>query len=120
SLTSAEVLAEAIHAADGQRVPWAVRHENLTYIGENPMAYVTSNDRYLAFCDLLFDALAPATPERHRALVRIEDVSPASEPAALRAIADYLHSEGVPFGIATIPSYEDPNGVYNGGVPERT
>ena len=120
SLTSAEVLAEAIHAADGRRAPWAVRRNGLTYIGENPMAYVTSNDRYLAFCDLLFDALAPATPERHRALARIEDVSAASDPAALRAIADYLHSEGVPFGIATIPYYRDPKGIYNGGAPEQT
>jgi uncharacterized protein YdaL len=119
SLTTASVLAEAVRQTDGSKIPWAVRGKNLTYIGENPMAYVTSNDRYLAFCDLLFDALAPATPERHRALVRIEDVNASMEPAALRAIADYLSSQQIPFGIATIPRYRDPRGYYNGGVPQN-
>ena len=116
--TTAQVLAQAVHTAGGTKVPWAVRGKNLTYIGENPMAYVTSDDRYLAFCDLLFDALAPATPERHRALVRIEDVGPKTSPNELRAIADYLASEKIPFGIATIPYYTDPTGFYNGGRRE--
>jgi uncharacterized protein YdaL len=119
SLTTASVLADAVKASDGTKMPWAVRGKNLTYIGENPMAYVTSNDRYLAFCDLLIDAFAPSTTERHRALVRIEDVSAETDPAALQAIADYLSSESVPFGIALIPFYQDPNGYYSGGRPER-
>jgi uncharacterized protein YdaL len=114
--TRATVLAEA-RRTDGTTFPWAVRGANLTYIGENPQSYVSPNDRYLVMCDLLFDLLAPSTPDRHRALVRIEDVSPESDPSALRAIADYLSSEGVPFSVATIPVYTDPNGYYNDGVP---
>jgi uncharacterized protein YdaL len=114
----ASVLASAVRA-DGTSLPWALRAKNLTYIGEIPFTYIDETDRYLAFCDLLFDALAPATPELHQALVRIEDVSAKSSPAALMAIADYLHGEGVPFSIALIPLYVDPRGVANGGVPER-
>ena len=34
---------------------------NFTYVGEIPFAYMTHDDRYLAFADLLFDVLAPAT-----------------------------------------------------------
>lgn len=117
NVTTAKVLAQALRTSDGTTIPWAVRGSNLTYIGENPMSYVSSNDRYLAFCDLLFDAFAPATPERHRALVRIEDVSADTDPNALRAIANYLRSQNVPFSVATIPQYLDPNGVENGGVP---
>src|SRR5262249_23843259 len=98
--------------------PWALRSKNLTYVGEIPFAYMTANDRYLAFADFLFDALAPATAERHRALVRIEDVSAVEDPAALRAIADYLSSQMIPFSVAVIPKYVDPLGVYNDGVPE--
>ncbi len=117
SVSSGKVLAEA-RRSDGSSFPWAIRGANLTYIGENPLAYIGPNDRYLALCDLLFDLLAPATPERHRALVRIEDVNPTSSPKALRAIADYLEKAKVPFSVATIPVYTDPNGYYNDGVPE--
>jgi uncharacterized protein YdaL len=119
ALTTGTVLAQATRTADNTQLPWAVRGKNLTYIGENPLAYVTSNDRYLAFCDLLFDAFAPTTQERHRALVRIEDVSPMTEPKRLTQIADYLAAQAVPFSVALIPYYRDPLGVENGGVPRN-
>jgi uncharacterized protein YdaL len=109
-------LADAV-GSDGKTTPWAVRSRNLTYVGETPVAYVDHDDRYLAFCDLLFDLLAPDTPERHRALVRIEDVHALTPPASLRRIADYLSAEGVPFSVAVIPDYRDPRGALNGGVP---
>jgi len=118
SVTTAQVLAQAVHVAGGTKVPWAVRGNGLIYVGENPMSYVTSDDRYLAFCDLLFDAFASGTPERHRALVRIEDVNSTSDPASLRAIADFLASEGIPFSVATIPYYLDPLGAANDGEPQ--
>lgn len=113
----AQVLATAVRP-DGTTFPWATRAGNLTYIGEIPYAYVTHDDRYLAFSDLLFDALAPQTPERHRALVRIEDVGPDADPAELRAVADYLYSQKVPFSIAVYPRYRDPKGVNNAGKAE--
>src|SRR4051812_26874447 len=99
---------------DGSAFPWAVESGNFTYVGEIPFAYVTHDDRYLAFADLLFDSLAPATPQRHRALVRIEDVGPDADPAQLRAVADYLSAEKVPFSVAVYPRYRDPKGVNNG------
>lgn len=111
------VLAQAVRP-DGSTFPWALRSKNLTYVGEVPFSYISEADRYLAFCDLLFDVLAPLTPERHRALVRIEDVDPTVEPEKLVAIADYLSSERVPFSIAAIPMYVDALGAYSGGVPE--
>ncbi len=105
--------------ANGTTLPWAVRSGNLTYLGEIPFAYIGSDDRYLVFCDLLFDALAPTTPVRHRALVRIEDVSPTEDPAELRALVDLLYRNAVPFSVAVIPLYVDPKGVYNGGVAQK-
>jgi uncharacterized protein YdaL len=102
----------------GGSLPWAVRSGNLTYVGEIPFSYVTHDDRYLIFADLLFDALAPRTPERHRALVRIEDVGPDADPVQLREIADYLSSMKVPFSVAVYPRYRDPKGVKNNGVAE--
>lgn len=104
--------------ANGTSFPWVVRSLNLTYIGEIPFAYIDHTDRYLILADLLFDLLAPETVERHRALVRIEDVGPDANPQELRIIAQQLFNRGVPFAVAVYPRYEDPNGVYNNGVPE--
>ena len=107
--TRVRVLAKAVRA-DGSTFPWAVRSRNLTYIGEMPYRYTSETDRVLAFDDLLFDALAPQTHERHRALVRLEDINPRSHPAELRAAADYLHAKGIPFGFGVSPYYRDPQG----------
>ncbi|MFF0202934.1 DUF2334 domain-containing protein [Streptomyces sp. NPDC005017] len=111
-------LAEGLDTTSGDTFGWAVRSANLTYLGEIPFAFVSESDRVIVFEDLLFDALAPATAERHRALVRLEDISPNSDPAELRAIADYLYSERIPYGINVVPVYTDPKGAYNEGVPE--
>ncbi|WP_432988026.1 DUF2334 domain-containing protein [Dactylosporangium sp. CA-233914] len=109
-------LAEAV-TPDGASAPWAVRVGALTFVAEVPFTYVTFDDRYLVLADLLYDLLAPSAPPRHRALVRIEDVGPHSDPAQLRAIAQYLQSRNVPFSVAVFPVYDDPAGIYSGGVP---
>jgi uncharacterized protein YdaL len=114
-----QVLANA-KRTDGSTFPWALRSRNLTYIGEIPYVYFNEGDRMMAFADLLFDALDPARPERHRALVRLEDISADSDPAELRAAADYLASKGVPFSFGVSPRYKDPLGVYNNGSPQTT
>jgi uncharacterized protein YdaL len=113
--TRAQVLANAVRA-DGSKLPWALRSGHLTYVADIPFTYMTEEDRYLVFADLLFDALAPNTTERHRALLRIEDISPVDDPQQLRAIADYLYSQNVPFGFGVVSEYRDPLGYYNGGT----
>lgn len=116
--TRVSVLATA-QRADGSSLPWAIRSGNLTYVVDIPFTYMTEEDRYLVFADLLFDALAPTTVERHRVVVRLEDISPEDDPAELRAAADYLYSQHIPFGFGVIAQYEDPLGWYNGGIAER-
>lgn len=113
----ASVLATAVRP-DGSTVPWAVGSERFTYLSEVPFSYANETDRYLAFADILFDVFAPETPPRHRALLRLEDIGPDADPDKLRAIADYLWAEGVPFSFGVFPVYTDPNGTYNNGVPE--
>jgi uncharacterized protein YdaL len=107
------VLAKAVRA-NGSTFPWAVRSHNLTYVGEVPFQYTSETDRILVFADLLFDALAPRTPERHRALVRLEDINPLSDPRELRAAADYLYRKRIPFGFGVSPYYRDPQGREDG------
>jgi uncharacterized protein YdaL len=105
------ILARAVRT-DGSTFPWAVRSRNLTYIGEMPFSYLSETDRYLIFADLLFDALAPRTHQRHRALVMLEDINPESNPRQLVRVGDYLHAHGIPFGFGVSPEYRDPQGHY--------
>jgi uncharacterized protein YdaL len=106
------VLANCVRS-DGSTFPWALRSTGpnggtLTYIGENPLVYFTEGDRYLAFCDLLFDALAATAPVQRRALLRLEDIDPTFDPNTLKTVADWLKSQNVPFGFQIIPYYLDP------------
>jgi len=113
-------LADAVRDADGSTFPWALRSGELTYIGENPFVYTTETDRVHVFEDLLFDALDPAAPTQHRAMVRLEDINPSQDPAELKSVVDYLYSQGIPFGFGVSPVYTDPNGYYTNGTPESS
>jgi uncharacterized protein YdaL len=118
--TKATVVAKAVHDSDDSTIPWAVRSGTLTYVGENPFVYTNETDRVHIFEDLLFDALAPTTATRHRALLRLEDINPAQDGAQLRQIAEYLYAQGIPYGFGVSPVYTDPTGAQNGGVPESS
>ena len=103
----AEVLATATKA-DGSQVPWAVRGENLTYVAEVPLdAADAFDDRYLALSDLLFDVFGSSSSARHRALVRLEDIGPNTDPVQLLQLARYLYENHVPYSFALYPVYVD-------------
>jgi uncharacterized protein YdaL len=106
-----------IAQSTGTSFPWAIDSSNLMYIGEVPLAYISQTDRYITFADLLFDYLSPKATPSHEALIRLEDLSPESSASNLTTWAAYLKSQGVPFSMAVIPDYLDPNGYYNNGVP---
>ncbi len=99
-------------------IPYIVKGGNLWYVADLPFSYVSEEDRYLVFCDVLHDILGIDHAESRRAVVRIEDVDPNAAPEDLRAIADYLHAQQVPFAVSLVPAYNDPFGFYNQGVPE--
>jgi uncharacterized protein YdaL len=96
--------------------PWAIRSSNLTYIVEDPLAYISETDRYLIFSDLLFDALDPTATTSHLAMVRLEDVSVDDNPTTLKEVADWFKSQNVPFSVNVIPEYTDPFGIDNADV----
>jgi uncharacterized protein YdaL/fibronectin type 3 domain-containing protein len=108
--TKAVAIAQAVRA-DGTKVPWALRAGNLTYFAEVPFPFAEETDRVHVFEDVLFDALAPCTPVRHRAMLRLEDILPTDDPKVLHDTVDYLASQGVPFGFGVISEFYDPLGV---------
>jgi hypothetical protein len=111
------VPAQAVAPPPHQRIPYIIRGRNLWYVADCPFYGGEFTDRVLAFCDVLHDMLGVEHPTRHRGIIRLEDVSPMAPPDKLRAIADYLFAQRLPFAVAVIPEYRDPWGVYNGGVP---
>jgi uncharacterized protein YdaL len=103
----ATVLATAT-GADGVQVPWAVRGGNLTYVAEVPLdAADVSDDRYLVLSDLLFDVFGSSSSVGHRALVRLEDIGPNTDPAQLQQVAQYLYENHIPYSFALYPVYVD-------------
>ncbi|AUI60087.1 DUF2334 domain-containing protein [Amycolatopsis sp. BJA-103] len=114
--TKVQILAEA-SAPGGTPSPWAVHSGQLTYLAEVPYAYAEAQDRYLAAADILLGVLSPQAPDRHRALVRLEDVGPRTKPEELRRITDFLIQQQVPFSLAVYPYYSDPQGRANNGDP---
>ena len=91
----------------------------MTFIGEIPLTYLGEQDRYIAAADILLDTLQPNAQQYRQAAVRLEDVTPDSDPEELQAIVDYLHSEKVPFQMAVVPKYVDPKGTENNGTPKE-
>jgi len=106
---SASVVAQASSSTvGGHTAPYVTHAGNLWYVGDLPFSYVDSGeDRYLAFADLLHNMVGIHHAERHRALVRLEDVHPREDVAQLDANAAVLARHHVPFGVATIPFYRD-------------
>jgi uncharacterized protein YdaL len=101
-------------------VPYITHGSNFWYVGDSPFDFMGEQDRYLAFCDVLHDILGINAPESHQAIIRLEDVTmDVYDPVAdLTPCVDFLHSNNIPFCMATIPYYTDPLGYYNSGIPE--
>jgi uncharacterized protein YdaL len=105
--------------AKGDRVPYVVNSGNLWFVADSPFSYAAEKDRFVVFADLLHDILHQDHPETHTALLRIEDINPSSDPVALLKIARYLKSIDVPFAVALVPVYVDPNEKVEYHLEER-
>jgi uncharacterized protein YdaL len=97
------------NVTDGREsLPYAVRSGYFWYLADLPTAFVTEGGRHIVFCDLLHDILGEDHQARKLALVRIEDINPLTDAQSLRRITKYLRSQKVPFSIALVPFYLDP------------
>jgi len=106
--SNAMVLATATSNTLRKTVPYIIRSKNLYYIADIPYFNLTGTDRYLLFADMLHDILQEQHPEEHKAMVRIEDVTPMRDPDRLRKIADILSERKIPFLIGVVPIFINP------------
>ncbi|HVN95070.1 MAG TPA: DUF2334 domain-containing protein [Syntrophorhabdaceae bacterium] len=94
--------------AEGHASPYMLHTGNLWLVADVPFAYIGDKDRYLAFCDLMHDMLGVHHGSSHRALIRLEDVTPDEEPEVLRRAVNTLIKEDIPFQISLVPVFVDP------------
>jgi uncharacterized protein YdaL len=106
--------AEAIHTFTGERLPYALRRGQKFYVADVPFSYMHEADRYLIFADLLFDILSesPRHAGKRPAIFRVEDVHPRSELYQVWNLARTLHSLQIPFHLAMIAAFTDPNHAF--------
>lgn len=117
-----ESKAEVVCWATGgdERAPYIVRSGNFWFFADVPMAGTTRENvysvagaaedtTYLILADLLHDILNQQHPERHDALLRIEDVHPKTDLSRLNSMVEYLHQNGIPFGLGLVPVYKNPD-----------
>ncbi|WP_244136694.1 DUF2334 domain-containing protein [Burkholderia vietnamiensis] len=116
--TKAQVLVTMKNSQSGATAPYVMRSGRLWYFADVPFSYIGPTDRYLVICDMLHDILQTNAPVNHRALVRLEDLDAFTTTSSMKQLTDYLYSKRIKFTMATIPLYTDPNGYYNGGVPQ--
>ncbi|NTY41649.1 DUF2334 domain-containing protein, partial [Burkholderia diffusa] len=116
--TKAQALVTIKNSKSGATTPYIMRSGKLWYFADMPFSYIGPTDRYLVICDILHDILQTNAPVNHRALVRLEDLDAYTTTSSMTTLTNYLYSKKIPFTMATIPMYTDPNGYYNGGVPE--
>ena len=103
--------------ADDRRVPYILQHENFWYVADNPFTYLHETDRYLVFADTLGLMLGRQETCEPEAILRFEDVSPVSDPAALETAFTLARALELPAAAAVVPRYLDAAG---GVVTERT
>lgn len=96
--------------------PYITKASNFWFVGDIPFTYMSEEDRYLAFSDVLHDMLEIPHAESHKAIMRLEDVDARTDLTAFNSIATYMQSKSIPFSVATIAIYEDPLGIENNGV----
>src|SRR2546423_2252385 len=113
----ANAVAVARQLPSSNALPYVVNGSNFWYVADIPFSYISEEDRYLIFADLLHDIIQRDHAPSHQAIIRLEDVDPTYDRQKLYEAADYLNSEHVPFAVAVIPRYIDALGYYEGGTP---
>jgi uncharacterized protein YdaL len=95
--------------------PYILRENNYWYASKA----ISQSVLFYIFADVLYDLFNEYNIEKSRIFIRIEDVHPFRDIEKLRAIGEYLNSKNIPFMIAMIPAYKNPNSSYITPLSEK-
>lgn len=106
----AKIISRARHSTLGTSSPYIINQGNLWFVADQPFSYISPEDRYLIFADVLFDIVGekPLRPGKPIALVRFEDVHPQLPLWQIQGAIDAAEKVGVFYGISVIPFFRDP------------
>lgn len=86
------------------KYPYIINDKNLFYVSKLDLDGVL----FYIFCDSLNDIFNIKKFDKGSIFVRVEDVHAFRDPKNLIDIADYLSNKNIPFAIALIPAYVNP------------
>jgi uncharacterized protein YdaL len=103
------VVSWARHSTESKKTPYLIQKNQKWLIGDMPFSYLTEDDRYLIFADVLFDILAER-PKRSKkiAVVRLEDVHAKVPELQMSRYLSLFKKYQIPFSISVIPVFADP------------
>lgn len=91
---------------------WKGQHAYPLYMAKEQSYYFATDDLFEPFSFFLGEGLYSFFQEspssEHLAYIRLEDVHPFSDPILVQETGDYLADQGIPFMIALIPIYTNP------------
>jgi len=109
NITDSAKCYELATMTDGtHQLPYTVRSGNLWYFADLPTSFVTEGGRHIVISDLLHEIVREDHAAKKLALIRIEDINPFTDIESLKSVVRYLKSQKVPFSVALVPFYLDP------------
>jgi uncharacterized protein YdaL len=100
----ASIIIEASHGADYQ-YPFLAQKDQNFYLATASLEEPVS----IVFADTLHDIFQTKEPYVQKGYLRLEDVHPLADPIKLMEIADILKERNIPYMIAVIPVYTNPD-----------
>ena len=106
-----KVWATAEKPETAEKIPYILQAKNLWFVADIPFDFLELRDRYLILCDILHEMLKIDHPRKLTALLRVEDVSPATDPEELKKFLKFFKKQKVPLSMGVIPFFKDPTGT---------
>ncbi|MFK2826439.1 polysaccharide deacetylase family protein [Bacillus sp. B190/17] len=101
---NAEILLEGKKVGDTTAYPVMVKKQNHYYCAFDSM----SSRESILFGEVLHDIFQPDHTAKHPAYIRLEDVHPLVDPKNIKEIAKVLKEKNIPYMVAVIPVYINP------------
>ncbi len=86
--------------------PYIIREDNFWFVAR----FESYSVLFYILADVLIDTFNITDIPPNQVYIRIEDVHPMRDTKKLRQIGEYLNEKNIPFMIALIPAYKNPDG----------